>query len=131
MIWVDEVVAVTTTGGECRVLLNRDALYMDSDGVRQSAMIEWIAQSFGYVRAVQNIFGLIPQNEPPSRTLLIAVRDGVFHSPLNEFDLDKEKVLHFKVSNIKDMSPLLLFDGMVSSQEGRCLFSARITAYSD
>lgn len=130
MVWIDEVIAVDTEGGECQVRLKRDALYMSTDGVRQSAMIEWLAQSLGYIRAVQNLCGLIEQGKPPSRTLLVSVRNGIYHTPCDMLGLDKEEVLSLKVQNIKMISPLLFSEGTVSTRAGVLLFSARITGYS-
>jgi hypothetical protein len=130
MVWVDDVVGVTAHDGECRVKINKDALYMGPDGIRQSSMIEWIAQSFGYIRAAQHVLGLIPMKAQPARVFLVAVKEAHYHVALNALELEEGLELVIQVGNVKEIAPIILFDGKVSTRGGLVLFEAKIRIYS-
>ena len=122
MVWVDEVVAVTPTHGECSVKLNKTALYMSSEGLRQSSMIEWLAQSFAYVRATQHLCGLLPPVAKPNRVFLVGVRDAKYSVPFSQLKLTEDSVFRIRVGNIRERPLFSFLTGLCCQRKGsRCL----------
>lgn len=111
MIWIDEVVEGSKDGGICRVRLQQDRLYCDESGtILKNAPIEWIAQAFGYSRAVFEL-----QNNPdikePARTFLVGIRTFFLKPiPVEEVSLLIETKL------FRELPPLALVDGWVRSE---------------
>lgn len=130
MVWVDHVTRVTATDGECSVKLRNDALYMGSEGVRPSSMIEWLAQGFGYLRALQHLYGLLPMSALPSRVFLVGIKDAQYPVALHELDLKEGDELGIHVGNIKTLGPITLFDGSIFSRASK-IFEAKIRVFSE
>ncbi len=132
-IWVDEILEVTPEGGECRVKLASTGLYMDEHCLRQSSLIEFMAQSFGYLRAAQLraidlSAGPNPGISAPARAYLVGVQDALFS--LTRPILAGES-LTIKVSGIRQFGALTSFRGSVFASSGETLISANLKIFSD
>jgi predicted hotdog family 3-hydroxylacyl-ACP dehydratase len=126
MVWVDEVLSVTADGGECIVRLKPEALYNSSTGIRQSSALEFVAQSFGYIRAAQYVQGLFPKVALPKQVFLVGIRNATF------FHQEKKATLfvRVKIKGIRPMAMLTLFEGVVENEDDLKLFEANVKVYS-
>lgn len=130
MIWVDEVLE-THQGerglrGTCRVQINRDRGFMAADGnVRPSAVIEWIAQGYGFVKAAhrrQEGYGLAGFG----RAFLVAISN----CDVNLQGLQGMQAVLVHVEEVREMHPAYIVDGKVTSLDGKIEFgSARLTVF--
>ena len=48
MVWIRNVLAAGETTGTCQVLLEPGSLEFGENGLRQSTLLEWMAQGFGF-----------------------------------------------------------------------------------
>jgi hypothetical protein len=48
MVWIRNVVSAEETTGICQVLLKPGSYEFSEDGLRQSTLLEWMAQGFGF-----------------------------------------------------------------------------------
>ena len=55
-IWIDEVLSYDSRGGHGRVYLDPAAHYFDQTELRQSSLVEFVAQSYGYCFVLSEIF---------------------------------------------------------------------------
>jgi len=130
MIWVDEVLHCGRNEkglfGTCRVDLTRDRGFRSADGsVRTSALIEWIAQGYGYVKASHRRaegFGLAGFG----RAVLVGISD----CDVNLSELKDENAIHVHVRELRAMHPAYVIEGKVTNEGGEKIFGcARITVF--
>ncbi len=131
MIWVDEVISYANAGkgphGICRVDIGRDRGFRGGDGkIRTSAIVEWIAQGYGYVKAANRRaegFGTAGFG----RAFLVGITDcDVDLSSLSEAD----QAVHVHVRELRDMHPAYVVEGKVTSVDGARHFGqARIKVF--
>ena len=132
MVWVDEVLSLRPTengiAGECLVRLHADALYRMPDGsIRPSAIIEWIAQSYGYVKACQFKTGAFGEAKM-KRAYLVGVTQCEAHVAL----LATETELVVFVEEVRELPPASIVQGKVASRDGtRAYGSALIKLFAD
>ncbi len=126
MVWVDHVLSGDQASGSCRITLNPKAHYCSETSLRQSSLIEWIAQSFGYVRAAVT-------DLTSSRAYLAAVRDVEFceEKVWNQFACNLKEgdtaTVHVKI--LRTLSPITLAAGEVYGPEGTLLVKASFKLY--
>ena len=48
MVWVDDILSASDSGGECLIRVRRDALYCVNGRIEPMNCIEWIAQTFAF-----------------------------------------------------------------------------------
>ncbi len=131
MVWVDEVLSYANDGkgpyGICRVLINRDrGFHAAHSKVRPSAVVEWIAQGYGYVKAAYRRaegFG----TEGFGRAFRVGITDC-------EVDLSalgsEENYVHVHVRELRDMHPAYVIEGKITSEDGTSQFGhARIKVF--
>lgn len=124
MLWVDEVVSYAAAHGDnllhgvCRAYLTPGRHFFGDDGaLRVSSPIEWIAQSYGFVKSCVRISqGLGP------------ARGRVFLVGVNDVDVDLagirgEKTVLVHVRETRDLEPAFLLDGSVTSEDGTRIFA--------
>lgn len=124
MVWIDEVVAAAADGGEARVLLKDNAAYFDSGGLRPTAVIEWIAQAYGYIAVCHHL-----ENEKQviaKRAFLAAVKDATFH----ETNLKPGDVVRILIDQVRPMGPLTLLRGRVVHHD-RLIGEANLRLFSE
>ncbi len=76
-VWVDEITAYKLKQGSGRVYIDENKLYMSGSTVRSSALIEFVAQTFGYSSVLEALFnsGEISRGE---NTFIAEVRNVEF-----------------------------------------------------
>jgi predicted hotdog family 3-hydroxylacyl-ACP dehydratase len=111
MIWIDEVLSGSHEGGVCRVRPQRQALYRDADGsFLKYAGLEWIAQAFGYSRALHEA-----ETNPELTTAKNAFLVGIRTTLMRPVPSDEESLL-IETKLFKELPPLALVDGIVRSE---------------
>lgn len=128
-IWVDEIIEVTENGGQCRVRLESSGLYLDDHGLRQSSLIEFMAQSYGYIRAAQLRLGFLSDRPPPNRAFLVAIQDAVFRAEPARPGVGD--ALTITASDIRELGPITAFNAVVFNEMGALLASAKLRIFSD
>lgn len=103
---------------------------MSPGGIRQSSLIEWVAQGYGYIRAAQKECGFLESELAPKRVFLAAIRDANYHMDLSGPDFADGCVLHMFAKNIKVMKPLLLYDGSIALPNGQLAFDVKMRMFS-
>ncbi len=132
MVWIDEVVSADGVQGECRVQLRADAAYYGPGGIiRPSSMIEWIAQSYAFVRAAQTKLQLISADLKPKRAFLVAITNARFEYQKTPALLTGAKALVIRVRNERDFGPLSLVEGSVLTEAGEMLATAKIKVFAE
>lgn len=112
MIWVDEVVTGSREGGICRVIPKSDGLYRDENGnFLKYAGIEWIAQAFGYSRAVWEL-QRNPDVSEPAKAFLVGIRTTM----MAKIPADCGNLL-IETKLFRELTPLVLVDGIVRLEE--------------
>jgi predicted hotdog family 3-hydroxylacyl-ACP dehydratase len=125
MVWIDEVTAASDTGGECRIKVKPDALYMSDGNLRPSSYIEFLAQSFGYTSAA-HARANGSDATAPKKAFLVSVSRC-------ETAPDAEGVSEIRVilTNVKPVGAIVLFDGEVLDQNSRVLCRASLKVYAE
>jgi hypothetical protein len=73
-IWVDEIISFDSRGGRGRVFLDPSAHYFDETELRQSSLVEFVAQSYGYCFVLSEIFNN-KQISNVSQTMIAEIRN--------------------------------------------------------
>ena len=115
-VWVDEVVHFSEEGGECLVILKKDAGYMSPEGLRPSALIEFAAQSFGYISAAFAASHGIQISV--KKAYLTSLKDGLL--PVCD-DLKPGDQLRVLIDSIRQVGTITLLRGQIF--RGSQLFS--------
>lgn len=117
MVWVDEILRADATSGEGLVRVSPGASYCTNGRPRPSAAIEFLAQTFGYSRAL-----LAPT--ACKKAFLVGIRDFEWG------ELGGEELL-VRVDDIRVVGPLTLFRGEVVTRDGVRLASGHLKVYSE
>ena len=131
MVWVHQIRHLDSEGGEGLIHLDPQAHYMDHEKVRGSSAIEWIAQTYGYVRACQSLLsGEGPSTARISHAYLVSFKDLLF---LEKFEswIQAQKSLAVYVRTLRDLNPLKTIYGEVKTLAGKKIATGEITVYSD
>jgi predicted hotdog family 3-hydroxylacyl-ACP dehydratase len=110
MVWVSSVLWSSETSGECTVNLKDFPLACSYGQLRQSSMIEILAQSFGYVMAhyhcnsKSHLTGF-------KTTFVVGYRSMKFSS----HQVNDEEILKIKVSKEREISPITFIKGTLTS----------------
>ena len=130
-VWVDQVNSVTAEEGECRVYLRPDANYSGPDGfVRDSSFAEWIAQSYGFISAVQVLSGVVPTIKKPETTFLAQIQDFVPPAESLRIADDGKDWVDVRVRRTHQLGPIALITGEVISSSGKSLAKARLKVFA-
>ena len=130
MVWIDEVTHVTATSCECVVRLKKDALYMGPDGIRESSLIEWIAQGYAFTRAAQAVCGVIPQPEKPKLAFLAAITDAELDLSTAKSELKTASIVRVLINESRELGPITMFEGSVVTESGQRLASAKLKVFA-
>lgn len=130
MVWVNQILRIDSKGGEALIHLDPKAHYMDREEVRPSSVIEWVAQTFGYVRACQSLMSGDGPTAKISHAYLASFKNLLF---LENFDssIQAQKSLAVYVQTLRDFSPLKTVYGEVKTLTGKKIATGEITVYSD
>jgi predicted hotdog family 3-hydroxylacyl-ACP dehydratase len=112
MVFIDEIVSVTDTRGECRTTIHPDCVFAIDGRVHASAMIEFVAQVcaiFVGVRAARD-------GKPPRLGVLMGCREVAFS--IDSFAVGDELVI--AATKIYGEHQLAAFTGTVSRGDAVC-----------
>jgi hypothetical protein len=130
MLWVDEVIEAqcgeSGLVGICKVYLRRERSFMAANGsVRPSAVVEWIAQGYGFVKASHRRregFGL----SGFGRAFLVSIGN----CEVNLAGIEHSDAVLVHVKEVREMHPAYIVDGRVTSLDGSLVLgSARLTVF--
>lgn len=130
MVWIDEVVDYGAREGACVVRIKKDALYMDPEGLRASSCIEFIAQAYGYMSIAYRIYESEPNAKPLKRAFLASIKDAKTCAPDRLREVREGDELQVKISGIRALGPITLFNGQVVRGE-ELLCSAQMKVFSE
>jgi predicted hotdog family 3-hydroxylacyl-ACP dehydratase len=126
MVWIDNVLWADDKEGECEVLINKKAHYCNEKVIRQSSLIEWMAQSFGFCRALH--WHQTGVGTTLKKAYLAAFQDFTFPKP---FTIDEHKKLIVRTRIIRQRSNLFLVHGEIKTEKPKQLLShGRLTLFA-
>jgi predicted hotdog family 3-hydroxylacyl-ACP dehydratase len=129
MVWVDEVLRANEEGGECRVSVRPDSLYWEGDHIHPTACIEWVAQSFAYVRSC-NLMEAGRQGQPKAHeTLLVGIKNAEFMFEVGDWEVDHASEIFIKVDRFREFGPIIMVRGEVRLPSGRVLMTGSLRVY--
>jgi predicted hotdog family 3-hydroxylacyl-ACP dehydratase len=131
MVWVHQIRQVDSRGGEALIYLDSKAHCMDREKLRPSSVIEWIAQTYGFVSACQRLQSWDGSSTVKiSHAYLASFKNLLF---LEKFDpsVHAEKSLVVAVQTLRDLKPFMTFYGEVKTLTGKKIATGEITVYSD
>jgi predicted hotdog family 3-hydroxylacyl-ACP dehydratase len=128
MVWIDEVGATTDTGGLAYVTLKPDGLYFSEGVLRPTSIIEFLAQGFGFIAAAHKV--RLGNNTAPAvqRAFLVAVTQCQLHDTAAATPNSR---LIITVSDVKQLGPIQLFKGQVTTDLGTVLGTASLKVFSE
>ena len=128
-IWVDQVNWVTENEGECQLTLRPEGHYLSTGGLRQTSLIEWIAQSYGFVRTCQMISqGPQGREKKPEKAYLVAIRDVEWAESVPQ---SNSMTLRIHVRKTHQVGPIALVEGHVYGPEKTLLAKAQLRLYAE
>lgn len=127
MVWVNEVLWASDEEGECRVRLESDAHYFSETGLRASALVEWVAQAYGYVQASRALAG--GDSRRPSKAYLVGMRDIEIAPAARHVKPGEE--ISVIVRRVRELGPVSLIDGEVRRATGERLVKASLKLYAE
>ena len=130
MVWIDEVLNYGAREGVCLVRIKKDALYMDPEGLRASSCLEFIAQAYGYMSIAYRIYESEPDAKPLKRAFLASIKDAKTCAADRLREVRDGDELEVKISGIRSMGPITLFNGQVVRGE-ELLCSAQMKVFSE
>lgn len=114
MVWVDEVLDYSATGGETWLTLRPDGHYFGDGGyLRPTSCLEFIAQSYGFISVCHRQFSGDPVSQTPKRAFLASFNDAKFGSRELLKSVKPGDALRIQVSGARMMGPIVLFSGRV------------------
>jgi predicted hotdog family 3-hydroxylacyl-ACP dehydratase len=126
MVWVDEVIALTEHGGTCSATLDPEGFYMNAEGaLKPTSLIEFVAQSYGYVRGLQEV-----QQNPQATRSQDVFLVSIGHANFAESQPTGGKIL-IQVELYKELGPLLLVRGSVTTESGAELGTMELKLYCE
>jgi 3-hydroxymyristoyl/3-hydroxydecanoyl-(acyl carrier protein) dehydratase len=125
MIWVSRVMASDENSSHCEADLERDGPQFDSLGLRQSSVVELMAQSLGYSQAALS-------NEKAQKAYLVSLKDIRYSSEevWNAYSSTGGTVAIY-LSVIKILGPLSLISGVVKTREGVLLAEGTFKCFKE
>ncbi len=116
MVWVDYVLSAEGNGGECLVKLDQKKHYFADAGLRQTAFIEWMAQSFGFVNALH-----CRQNDSQAglqKAFLVAVEKMTFAEVM---PVDGDELI-VSVKHVRTIGPISYVEGRVFARNTETVY---------
>jgi predicted hotdog family 3-hydroxylacyl-ACP dehydratase len=124
-IWIDEVLNLTESGGDCQVFV-KDASYLTGDAVRYSSYIEFMAQSYAYVSACHLIYRPKPFQKKISEAFLVGIRDFEIKDPT---PIRVGEKIQISVQRSHELGDLVLIDGSVFSND-KCIAKGQLKLFA-
>lgn len=130
MVWIDWVDRFGATEGACTVDVKADALYMSAEGVRPTALIEFMAQTYGFVWICHVTRNVDPTSKGMAVAMLAAFKNVTFAPAAAFTRVRPSDQLHCSVFNMRRMGPITSFRGHVE-HNGVVLAEADMRTYSE
>lgn len=133
MVWIDKVVEVgkdyRRISGVCRLQVQKNGLYVHNQKeLRASAVIEYTAQGFGYLKAAYQ--KLHQFKDTPAKTYLTGVR--YCYANLSRLDLDQDIEFEIRIKVKREMRPITFVYGeLYQVGNFECLAKCEIQIYVD
>jgi predicted hotdog family 3-hydroxylacyl-ACP dehydratase len=122
MVWVDRILDSTNQRGSTEVTLNRE-LMLVAGRVYVGAIIEFVAQSYGFIMAAEAI--------QQGRRLQTAQLAAIDHFELLTESLPREgETLSADLITVRDLHPLYLVKGQVFARQRRKLCTIEFKVYA-
>ena len=109
-IWIHQVLDAGLDSGSCAVLYSENAPFAKNNSLLESAYLEWIAQSCGYVSAAQFKFGILTQGSLKDAFLAAVKKFEIFDIPQN---LKNGDIFEIHVRSTHKMGPVTVVEGKV------------------
>jgi predicted hotdog family 3-hydroxylacyl-ACP dehydratase len=129
MVWIDDVLSAGQSDGECRVRIDREALYMGGDRINPLSCVEWIAQGFAYVRAAFLAGEGRPEDARTREAFLVGLRNVEFFFKPEDEEVAEAGELRIRVQGFREYGPITLIDGEVRLPSGRVLMRGNLRVY--
>lgn len=104
MVWIDSVLDMTEKSAICSVTVDRRKHYCDENGVRPSALIEWMAQACAFSEAARGT--------KLKRAFLVGFSQFELKNPLL---LQASNKFHIQVEKTRELPPLTLVHAKILS----------------
>ncbi|MEC8624846.1 MAG: hypothetical protein VXY34_08510 [Bdellovibrionota bacterium] len=117
MVWVKTILWSDEDGGECLVDLNEIPLASTDGFLRQSSMIEIMAQSFGFVMAHYH-YHFKSQYTGFKKTFVISYKKMSF----SHHNIRGDKILRVMVNKEREISTIAFVNGKVISNDGNLIY---------
>lgn len=111
MVWVDFVVPSMEDSGECIVILDEEKLYFSNGEVRQSAYIEMMAQSFGFINAYRE---KVAGNDQMLKDAFLVGFEKVSYGDYLPKNGDK---LSIQISLNRQIGPVSYINGLITNED--------------
>ncbi|MGE0631824.1 MAG: hypothetical protein AB7O96_05425, partial [Pseudobdellovibrionaceae bacterium] len=111
-IWVDSVLEVSKNYGLVEVIIKEKASYFSGKYVRASTAIEWVAQAYGYTRAMSGILGN-EVVEQANKTFIAEVKSCDFLATKEDWKLQPGLPIRIEVKCTHDFGSLKVVNGKV------------------
>jgi hypothetical protein len=115
-IWIDSILETKKRYGVGLIKIDLEKNYCSNQKVRESSCIEWIAQTYGYTVALNDILGLAPM-DIATKVFIAEIRSAEFAFQNTEFKAGDE--LKVEVTCTHDFGPLKLLQGKVYSEQSQ------------
>jgi acyl-CoA synthetase (AMP-forming)/AMP-acid ligase II len=113
-VWIDSILETKKHFGVGQVKLRESASYFSRGRVRESVCIEWIAQTYGYTVALNDLIGILAASEA-TKVFIVEVKNSEFHSGIH--DLKQGDEVRVEALCTHDFGVLKVVEGKVFHQE--------------
>lgn len=126
-IWIDQLLETKKNFGRTETKLKSDANYLQNKKLIESSLIEFVAQSFGYMLALNDILDV--QKVKPVTTALIAeVKDAQFYFSSFDRTPEAEDIIQVTTLGTQDFGALKVVQGQIFFQN-RILANLNVKLY--
>lgn len=125
MVWIDSVLNLKESVGTCQVVVDRARDYCDENGVRPSALIEWMAQAYAF----SGVLGELRAGRTPKIKKAFLAGFSQFEV-LDQSELQRVELFEVVVEKKREFGPITLVSGAVHSN-GVCVARAGLKLYSE
>ncbi len=126
MVWIEKVLSATTESGTCQARVS-DFCLDESGKVRESTLLEWMAQAHGFSMAAAALID--GKKNTPSKIFLAAVSD--FEIIKNISQLNKKSFVTVHTQTKKQLNALLLVDAQIKNNCDEIIASASLKLYAE
>ncbi len=129
MVWVDEIISFEATSGECAIHMRPGSLFLGPEGLRKSACLEFIAQSYGYC-SVAFDHKVDPNAKPLKKAFLASFKDAVFADSARFARVRVGDAVRVRFSGVRNVGPIVVFSGS-ANHDGEELCRAQIKVFCE